>query len=41
MMCKDECNVFHFNYENFVNYHKGIEIHSYFWELFLDKKSKV
>jgi hypothetical protein len=40
MMGKDEWNLFHFNYEKFVNYHKGIAIHSYFGELFLDKKIK-
>ncbi len=40
MTCKDEWNVFHFDYDKFVNYQKGIAIHSYFWEYFLDKKNQ-
>jgi hypothetical protein len=39
-MCKDKWNSFNFDYKKIVDYHKGTNNHTCFWDLVVEEKDK-
>jgi hypothetical protein len=39
-MCKDEWNSFNFDYKKIIDYHKGIDNHTCFWDLVVEEKDR-
>jgi hypothetical protein len=39
-MCKDKWNSFNFDYKKIVDYHKGTNNHTHFWDFVVEKKDK-